>query len=130
MKLILDTLLKHAEIAARIAVGINDVTVGPLAGAFDLIVREPHGLAKLLASPERTALVDVLAYASSAARLVGHLDEAIAVGPLADHVDEVVHLLSELLGDRHSCGGDDDEPTEVRPCPALPPRTQLAEDAQ
>jgi hypothetical protein len=44
-------------------------------------------------------LVGLLAHATSAARLVGHLDDAIAGGPLADHVDAIVHVLSELLGD-------------------------------
>jgi hypothetical protein len=43
-------------------------------------------------------LVGLLAHAASAARLVGHLDDAIACGPLADHVDAMVQVLSELLG--------------------------------
>jgi hypothetical protein len=46
-------------------------------------------------------LVDLLAHAASAARIVGHLDDSIAVGPLADHVDAIVHELSELLGNPH-----------------------------
>jgi len=32
--------------------------------------------------------------------------------------------------DRARPSYDDDEPTEVRPCPALPPRKQLAEGVQ
>jgi hypothetical protein len=100
MKLILDKLLKHAETAARIVGGIDGVTVGPLTAAIDLIVRELHGLAKLLASPERTALVKLLAHAASAARIVGHSD-ALAACPLAEHVDAIVHELSELLGNPH-----------------------------
>jgi hypothetical protein len=42
-------------------------------------------------------LVGLLAHAASAARLVGHID-TIAVGPLADHIDAIVHEISELLG--------------------------------
>jgi hypothetical protein len=49
---------------------------------------------------DRTTLVDLLGHATSAARLVGHLDDALAVEPLADHVDAIVHELSELLGNR------------------------------
>jgi hypothetical protein len=49
---------------------------------------------------ERTALADLLAHAASAARLVGHID-APAVEPLADHIDAIVHELTELLGDPH-----------------------------
>lgn len=48
---------------------------------------------------DRAVLVGLLAHATSAARLVGHLDDAIAGGPLADHVDAMVHVLSELFGD-------------------------------
>jgi len=46
-----------------------------------------------------TLLRDLLAHAASAARIVGHLDDALAVEPLADHVDAIVHELSELLGE-------------------------------
>lgn len=49
----------------------------------------------------RPALVDLLVHASSAARMVGQLDEragAPAVEQLSDHVDAIVHGLSELLG--------------------------------
>jgi hypothetical protein len=69
---------------------------------------------------------------------VGH-SNALAAGPLADHVDAIVHELSELLGNVHllvasvpsahpSC--DDDELAEVRPCSALPMREQFAEGVQ
>jgi hypothetical protein len=50
---------------------------------------------------ERTTLEKLLAHATSAARIVGHLDGAIAAGPLADHVDAIVHELTELLGNPH-----------------------------
>jgi hypothetical protein len=43
----------------------------------------------------------LLAHAISAARIVGHLDDAIASGPLGDHVDAIAHKLAELLGDPH-----------------------------
>jgi hypothetical protein len=49
---------------------------------------------------DRSILVDVLAHATSAARIVGHLD-APAIEPLADHIDAIVHELSELLGNPH-----------------------------
>jgi hypothetical protein len=60
---------------------------------------------------ERTTLVAMLGHASSAARIVGHLDDARAAGPLADHVDALVHELSELLG--APCAREDDEDDEV-----------------
>ena len=49
----------------------------------------------------RTTLADLLSHAAFAAHLVGHLDDAIAAGPLGDHVDAIVHSLTELLGDPH-----------------------------
>jgi hypothetical protein len=47
---------------------------------------------------DRAILENLREHASSAAHLVGHIDDAPAVGPLAEHVDEIVHTLSELLG--------------------------------
>jgi hypothetical protein len=47
---------------------------------------------------ERSILEKLLGHATSAARIVGHSD-ALAAGPLADHVDALVHELTELLGD-------------------------------
>jgi len=41
-------------------------------------------------------LETLLKHAASAARIVGHSD-ALAAGPLADHVDAIVHELGELL---------------------------------
>lgn len=62
---------------------------------------------------DRAILVALLGHASSAARIVGHLDDACAAGPLADHVDAIVHELSELLGaPRARSDDEDDEPTE------------------
>lgn len=46
-----------------------------------------------------TALSLLLRHAASAARIVGHLDASVADGPLSDHIDAIVHGLSELLGD-------------------------------
>ena len=46
-----------------------------------------------------TALDGLLTHAASAARILGNLDDVISVGALADHVDAIVHGLSELLGD-------------------------------
>jgi hypothetical protein len=87
---------------------------------------------------DRATLEKLLRHATSAARIVGHSD-ALTAGPLVDHVDAIVHELSELLGNPHLIAApvpsarpsyDDDEPTEVRPCPALRPRKQLAEGVQ
>src|SRR5512140_2452422 len=49
---------------------------------------------------DRATLERLHAHASSAARLVGHID-ALATGPLADHVDALAHELGELLGNPH-----------------------------
>jgi hypothetical protein len=49
----------------------------------------------------KPVLVDLLASASSAARIVGHLDghdDSTTLRQLSDHVDALVHRLSELLG--------------------------------
>jgi len=51
---------------------------------------------------DRATLEKLLAHAASAARIVGHLDDAVAVGPLGNHVDAIVHGLTELLGDPHT----------------------------
>jgi hypothetical protein len=50
----------------------------------------------------KLVLVDLLAYASSAAHIVGHLDErhgSTALEQLSDHIDALVHGLCELLGE-------------------------------
>jgi len=50
----------------------------------------------------RLVLVDLLAHASSAARIVGHLDnndDSTTLDQLSNHVDALVHGLSELLGE-------------------------------
>jgi len=49
-------------------------------------------------------LEHLLERAATASRLVGHIDEragATLVGPLADSIDEIVHVLSELRGNPH-----------------------------
>ena len=56
-----------------------------------------HHVESLL-SFDRSALTNVLAHAIAAARIIGHLDD-LAIGQLADHVDAIVHELTELLGD-------------------------------
>jgi hypothetical protein len=56
---------------------------------------------KLSITIERTVLADLLAHAVAAAHLAGHLDDDAhvhLVSALAEHVDAVVHELSELLG--------------------------------
>ncbi len=50
----------------------------------------------------KIALVDLLAHASSAARIAGHLDDrdgSTALEQLSGHIDALAHGLSELLGD-------------------------------
>jgi hypothetical protein len=54
---------------------------------------------------ERSTLEKLLHHAASAAHLAGHLDDDARVhivSALADHVDAVVHELSELLGAAHA----------------------------
>jgi hypothetical protein len=49
----------------------------------------------------RLVLVGLLAHASSAARILGHLgdrDGSTALEQLSDHVDTLAHGLSELIG--------------------------------
>jgi len=55
----------------------------------------------------KTVLLELLKHAASAARILGHLGDAIAAGPLAEHVDAIVHGLTELLGDPHALAGPD-----------------------
>ncbi len=52
----------------------------------------------------KAVLEKLLNHVTSAARLIGHLDDP-SVGPLADHVDTMVHDLTELLGDPHTFTG-------------------------
>jgi hypothetical protein len=51
---------------------------------------------------DSAVLHELLAHASSAARLVSYLDErsnaALVVGPLSDDIDAIVHELCEMLG--------------------------------
>jgi hypothetical protein len=86
-------------------------------------------------------LETILTHARSASRLAGGIadasDRAIVIDALTSSINEIVRTLAELLGDPHLIAAPvpsarssydvDDEPTEVRPCPALPPRKQLAE---
>jgi hypothetical protein len=50
---------------------------------------------------DSAVLEALLERATMASRLVGHIDESPApvIEPLADSIDEIVHTLSELLGD-------------------------------
>ena len=53
---------------------------------------------------DRSALEKLLHHAAFAARLVGHLDDgahSALIRQLADHVDAIVHELTELLGNPH-----------------------------
>jgi hypothetical protein len=47
---------------------------------------------------DRVVLEKLLHKAAAASRLIGHIDHEVVVGPLADDVDEIVHVLTELLG--------------------------------
>jgi len=49
---------------------------------------------------DRATLERLHAHAFSAARFVGHID-ALATGPLADHIDALAPELGELLGNPH-----------------------------
>jgi len=49
---------------------------------------------------DRASLERLHALASSAARLIGHID-ALATSPLADHIDALAYELGELLGNPH-----------------------------
>ena len=66
----------------------------------------------------RLVLVDLLAHASSAASIVGHLDDrdrSPGVEQLSDHVDALVHGLGELLGGQRQTDepGPADEETDA-----------------
>ena len=57
------------------------------------------------------ALADLLGHASSAARVVGQLDDRddrAALEQLSDHVDAIVHGLSELVGEHRLATVDDE----------------------
>jgi len=56
---------------------------------------------------DSSTLEKLLNHAASAARLIGQLDGAIAAGPLGDHIDAVVHGLTELLGDPRTLAAPD-----------------------
>jgi hypothetical protein len=70
----------------------------------------------------KPVLIDLLAHASSAARIVGHLDrgDSTTLEQLSDHVDALVHGLSELFGQRRpttnlaSDQGETDPTDELR----------------
>jgi hypothetical protein len=49
---------------------------------------------------DRATLERLRAHAASASSLIGHID-ALATGPLADHVDTIAYELGELLGNPH-----------------------------
>jgi hypothetical protein len=74
---------------------------------------------KRVASPvARPVLVDLLAHASSAAGIVGHLDDrsdSSTLEQLSDHVDALVHGLSELLAEhrRTTVPAPEDEEPDV-----------------
>lgn len=67
----------------------------------------------------KPVVIDLLAHASSAARIVGHLDncdDSTTLEQLSNHVDVLVHGLSELLGAHRLTtkpAPDDEEPDLV-----------------
>jgi hypothetical protein len=61
--------------------------------------RNTRSMQRNIPVPE-TVLANLLGRAAAVARFVGHID-AIAVGPLADDIDAIVHELSELHGNHH-----------------------------
>jgi hypothetical protein len=61
---------------------------------------------------DRSTLEKLLNHAASAARLVGYIDDDIAAGPLGDHVDAIVHGLTELLGGPHALAAHDAAPDD------------------
>lgn len=66
----------------------------------------------------KAVLVDLLAHASSAARIVGHLDDrngSASLEQLSDHADALVHGLSELLCERRLTAevARDDDKTDM-----------------
>jgi hypothetical protein len=81
--------------------------VGHDDAAAESAQREEHALMK---DPSRKnvpkpVLVDLLVHASSAARIVGHLDDrddSSNLEQLSDHVDVLVHVLGDLLGEHRS----------------------------
>jgi hypothetical protein len=73
---------------------------------------------------EGSVLEKLLDHAAFAAHLAGHLDNDMhrdLIGQLGDHVDAVVHGLTELLGDprslaeHHGFGSDDCEAYDDAP---------------
>jgi hypothetical protein len=69
--------------------------------------KAPTALAASVITIDVATLQGILHHAASAARLVGHLDDAsprrrISDGPLGDHLDAIVRKLTELLGDPHT----------------------------
>jgi hypothetical protein len=83
--------LRKAGILARDASA--DVEVS---GLTALLAK--RGEVQRMLTVERSVLTDVLEHAAAATRILGHLDVP-AVEPLADHVDTIAHILSDLLGD-------------------------------
>jgi hypothetical protein len=74
----------------------------------------PQESSNQLPKKTRLVLVDLLAHASSAARIVGHLEDSDGsnLEQLSDHVDALVHGLGELFGDHRPTdepAPDDDE---------------------
>jgi hypothetical protein len=142
----LEKLLEHAADAARIAGHLDAPAVEPLADHVDAIV---HGLTELLGDPTarvpraRQAIID----ASLAVRTAIAHELSAVLGPhskvmvvpsdcsifalaVVRRDDDGPELEGHPVTDQFDVDGDNDEPTEIRPCPALPTRKQLAEDAQ
>jgi hypothetical protein len=83
---------------------------------------------------EASILEKLLHHAAFAAHLVGHLDDHTQrdfVGELGDHVDAVVHCLTEILGDPRALAKHDraDESDDSDPYYGAPMITASAGDA-
>ncbi len=68
-------------------------------------------------TPDRSTLEELLQHAASAAHLVGHLDDAAhadLISQLGNHVDAVVHGLTEILGDPRALAEPDAAARDAR----------------
>ena len=135
----LETILTQARSASRLAGGIADaadraIAIGELTSTINEIVRmlvellgEPHPVAAPVSSA-RQAIID----ASLAVRTAIAHELSAVLGPHSKVmvVPSTCSTFALAVVRRDDGDTQDDEPTEVRPCPALRPRKQLAEGVQ
>jgi hypothetical protein len=77
---------------------------------------------------DRIVLADILHHAAFAAHLVGHLNDnahADLITEISDHVDAIVHALTELLGNPHALAVAA-PPDDHAPLAGAPVRTSIA----